>query len=432
MTTKVLQFTLLTFTASLLMLSGAIAVSAQSSDELEEEIQDRSERIDELEEEINKYEVELHDTQEEQSTLQSAVSTLDNTVDRISGQVSQTQSSISGTRQEISKLESSINEIEQRMHQSNEAIGEMVKLMQRNGNQTFVETFLSAETFDEAWRKMDQLQQIQSRIQTQLNELRASRQTLRERQESAHKQREELSELRDQYADQQAIIENQKQEKAALLSATNQEATQYEQIIAERKRLKEQFEAELRSFEERLNAQASDVNISSNAVRFSWPVSPVVITQLFGGTEFAKRNPGVYGRPFHNGTDFGAPIGTPVTAVAGGTIRGSGNTDAISGCYSYGKWILVDHPTGVSTLYAHLSQISKSAGDTVARGDRIGYVGNTGYSTGPHLHLTTYVRQDVDIVRLGDVKSRTNCASAMIPVSPLDSYLNSMDYLPAM
>jgi hypothetical protein len=48
------------------------------------------------------------------------------------------------------------------------------------------------------------------------------------------------------------------------------------------------------------------------------------------------------------------------------------------------------------------------------------------------LHLTTYVRQDVDIVRLGDVKSRTNCASAMIPVSPLDSYLNSIDYLPAM
>jgi prefoldin subunit 5 len=48
------------------MLSGAIAVSAQSSDELEEEIQDRSERIDELEEEINKYEVELQDTQEEQ------------------------------------------------------------------------------------------------------------------------------------------------------------------------------------------------------------------------------------------------------------------------------------------------------------------------------------------------------------------------------
>jgi len=352
------------------MLSGAIAVSAQSSDELEEEIQDRSERIEELEEEINKYEIELQGTQEEQSTLQSAVSTLNNTVNRISGQISQTQSSISGTRQEISELESSINEIEQQIQKSNAVIGEMVKLMQRNGNQTFIETFLSAETFDQAWQKIDQLQQIQSQLQTQLHELRASRRTLRERQESAQAQREELGELRDQYADQQAIIEDQKQEKAALLSVTNQEASQYERIIAERKRLKEQFEEELRSFEERLNAQASDVSISSDTVRFSWPVSPVIITQLFGGTEFAKRNPSVYGRPFHNGTDFGVPIGTPVTVVAGGTVRGSGNTDSISGCYSYGKWILVDHPTGVSTLYAHLSQISKKAGDTVARGER--------------------------------------------------------------
>ncbi|MEX2514912.1 MAG: peptidoglycan DD-metalloendopeptidase family protein [Candidatus Paceibacterota bacterium] len=403
----------------------------QSSNELEAEIEERSDRIRQLEEEIGQYEVELQDTRQESSTLQSAVSQLDENVDRISGQVANTQSSINRTQKEIANLEASISEIERSIKQNHSAIAQMVKVMQQNDNQTFVETILSADTFGQAWERIDQLQQIQSRVQTQLEELRTSRAELASQQAEAQAQQAELRGLRSEYADQQAIVEDQKQEKARLLAATNQEASEYEQMITERRRLKEQFEAELRSFEEQLNAQASGATISEDSVRFSWPISPVVITQLFGGTEFARRNPGVYGRPFHNGTDFGAPIGTPVTAPAGGTVRGSGNTDVISGCYSYGKWILVDHPTGVSTLYAHLSQIAVQPGDQVARGDRIGYVGNTGYSTGPHLHFTVYVRQDVEIVRLGDVKTRTNCASAEIPVSPLDSYLNPMDYLPS-
>ena len=85
-------------------------------------------------------------------------------------------------------------------------------------------------------------------------------------------------------------------------------------------------------------------------------------------------------------------------------IVGTGNTDEPRGCYSYGKWILIKHENGLSTLYAHLSLIKVNAGETVNTGDIIGYSGNTGYSTGPHLHLTVYATQGVKIVRLGDIK----------------------------
>lgn len=404
--------------------------AAQSDKELEEQIQDRSERIEELETEINEYESELEDTKEQQATLQEAVSSLDSSVQRISNKVSNTRSSIAATEAEITNLEQSISSIEQDMQESKEAIASTVRMIERTNGQTLVETLLSADSLAQAWGKIDQLEQIQRRVQTQLEDLRENKANLEAKQKAARQQRNELADLREQYADQRAIVESQKEEKAQLLQATNREASEYQSLLAEKRAQKEKFEAELRSFEEKLNSTASDAEVPQGDSQFIWPVTPVTITQQFGGTEFAKRNPSAYGRPFHNGTDFGVPVGTDVKAVTDGTVRATGNTDSVNGCYSYGKWVLVDHNNGLSTLYAHLSRISTQPGDTVAQGDRVGYSGNTGYSTGPHLHLTTYVQQDVQVVPLGEVKANTNCAAAKIPVAPLESYLNSMNYLP--
>src|SRR5699024_6866088 len=86
----------------------------------------------------------------------------------------------------------------------------------------------------------------------------------------------------------------------------------------------------------------------------------------------------------HAGIDFGTPIGTPVKASASGSVR---TTGTMSG---YGTTIMVDHYVNgqvYTTLYAHLSSISVSPGQTVKQGQVIGNTGNTGRSTGPHLHF---------------------------------------------
>ena len=98
------------------------------------------------------------------------------------------------------------------------------------------------------------------------------------------------------------------------------------------------------------------------------------------GTRFGVRG-SMWSSGYHTGVDFPAPTGTPVRAVRGGTV-----TSAISGG-PYGKHIRMAHAGGLSTLYAHLSSMSVKAGQRVAGGARIGAVGSTGNSTGPHLHL---------------------------------------------
>ena len=85
-------------------------------------------------------------------------------------------------------------------------------------------------------------------------------------------------------------------------------------------------------------------------------------------------------RRFHEGMDFSAAIGTPVFATGDGKVIASGYQQG------YGNTVEIDHGYGYKTVYAHLHKIKVKKGATVSRGDEIGEVGNTGKSTGPHLH----------------------------------------------
>lgn len=86
-----------------------------------------------------------------------------------------------------------------------------------------------------------------------------------------------------------------------------------------------------------------------------------------------------------NAVDFGAPTGTPILAAASGTVIVAKGTGAYNG--GFGNFIVIAHEGGVKTLYAHLSKVQVTVGDSVDQGERIGLMGNTGKSTGPHLHF---------------------------------------------
>ncbi len=94
---------------------------------------------------------------------------------------------------------------------------------------------------------------------------------------------------------------------------------------------------------------------------------------------------GLHG-PGHRGIDIGAPKGTPIMAAAGGTVS-LAHTGWSGG---YGNMVILEHPNGTKTLYAHMSKIATSTGASVNQGEVIGYVGSTGHSTGSHLHFEVF------------------------------------------
>lgn len=89
-------------------------------------------------------------------------------------------------------------------------------------------------------------------------------------------------------------------------------------------------------------------------------------------------------KPGHRGVDFAAPTGTPIHAAASGTVLIARNSGYNGG---FGKYVVIKHPNGTKTLYAHMSRVSTSPGAQVSQGETIGYIGSTGRSTGPHLHI---------------------------------------------
>jgi murein DD-endopeptidase MepM/ murein hydrolase activator NlpD len=101
---------------------------------------------------------------------------------------------------------------------------------------------------------------------------------------------------------------------------------------------------------------------------------------------FGWRTHPVYGtRAFHDGMDLSLPSGTPLVATASGTVTMAGRNGG------YGLVVRIDHGGGIETEYAHMSQIGVAVGDTVGAGEQIGLSGNTGVSTGPHLHFMVII-----------------------------------------
>jgi murein DD-endopeptidase MepM/ murein hydrolase activator NlpD len=116
-----------------------------------------------------------------------------------------------------------------------------------------------------------------------------------------------------------------------------------------------------------------------NGDLFIWPTSGRV-SSLYG----YRMAPFAGTRMFHTGIDIAAPMGSPIKAAMAGRITQIGNDE------SWGNFVVVSHHSGYRTFYAHMSVVRAKAGAYVETGERIGDVGSTGLSTGPHVHFTVY------------------------------------------
>jgi murein DD-endopeptidase MepM/ murein hydrolase activator NlpD len=118
------------------------------------------------------------------------------------------------------------------------------------------------------------------------------------------------------------------------------------------------------------------------------PVLNKDLTRMASGYGW-RIDPIYHSRRFHAGMDFTAPVGTDIYTTANGTVSGAGWEQG------YGNCVQINHGFGYITLYAHMSAIKVRVGQKVKRGDVIGLVGNTGKSTGPHLHYEVHFKGQV-------------------------------------
>ena len=213
--------------------------------------------------------------------------------------------------------------------------------------------------------KIEQLETIKAQLETEQAAVAAQKVILEKEKAAA------LEAAKRAKAAEEEVIRLIAKQKAALAKAESErEATRkrYEQLRAEQIRLQQLA---------RLRAGLG----GSIPGELYWPVQGARLSQNVG----PRRHP-VFGyRSCHTGMDLAAGTGTPIAAAATGIVT------AVTTLRAYGRVIVIAHNGGLSTMYAHLSRFNVSVGQGVAVGDTIGFVGSSGWSTGPHLHFEVHV-----------------------------------------
>ncbi len=406
-----------------------LLANAQTADELRDKISAKTVEIQKLEQEIKKYQNDLVMLAAKKKTLANSIAELNVLRKKLEADIRITQTKVDTTDLKIRQLGSQISSKEDEIDSRTAALVEALRVINEREERSLAQVALSSESFSGVWDDLEALDQFSGEVRNSIEILKGLKVDLENKQGTQKVEKKNFLTLKTELNDRKKIAEENKKEQARILALTNNQESSFKKILKSKVALKDAFEKELSDYESTLKFILDPSSIPPRGTKvLSSPLDSVYLTQNFGKTT-ATNNSGqrLYTSGTHNGTDFRATVGTPVKAMSNGIVIGTGDTDLTCPGASFGKWVLIDHQNGLASISAHLSLVSVSEGDKVSDGQRIGYSGNTGYSTGPHLHISLYARKAVNV----ETRPSKSCGGRMytMPIAALNAYLNPMDYI---
>lgn len=325
----------------------------------------------EMNENIKKEEQKRKNTELEKKKIEEQM-------EKISKEISEINSSLDKLNEKKEVINSELKEAREKETAQNEVLKTRLRVIYEDGATSYLSILLSSESIFDFFYNLEILRQISQYDNKILNEIKENKALI-------EKKKEELNTVINEENAKKA-----NKEKAELsLKAESDKKVAYmkelEKNIAEYKKQYERAkkeEAELRAEIARRAAQQQGVPAKFVGGTFAWPAPGFyTITSQFG----YRTHPTTKEYKLHTGVDIGVPSGNNVVAAADGVVVISGTHTA------YGKYISINHGGGVVTLYAHNSSLLVSSGTSVKKGQIIAKSGNTGWSTGPHLHFEVMV-----------------------------------------
>ena len=357
----------LTLTLSLLLVGTVTVAYAAKTAEQEAAEQEKAARMAALEQKkkeqadkLKELEKQIADAKKKKEDVMATKNLLDQRNQLLLEQIDDTQSQIQHAADEITRYE----ELEDLQY---ELFCEQVRSEEERGSLSYLSVLFKATSMADLLNRMEFVNEVAEYNKSLIAAIQETRANIAEEKAAMEEHEKQLGE-------QQDALETKLDETTALM----------EEYIADQKALEAVYAAEEKAAKEiaaeidRLIAE-SDVVPSNEG--FIWPVNTSKkISSPIGG----RVSPGGIGSTNHKGVDI-CNVGytSSVFAVKSGKVI-LANTSGWGG--GYGNYVVIDHGGGVTTLYAHMSSVSVSEGQMVSQGTAIGITGNTGASTGPHLH----------------------------------------------
>lgn len=415
-----------------------VAAVDPSVEALRKEIEAKTSEIKELEALAEKYRQTIATTEKEAKSLKSDIAKINAAISRLQNEIKATQKKIERANLEITSLKLQIDETGEDIDITRRKLRAVVRGIAESDAERPLEILLKHTNFSDFFNKVEAAMTLQDELYHAVTDLKALKSNLSEQKSTSEVKVVELSRYTNSLKDKQSLQVSVQRERARLLEETKNEEKRYQELLAETERKRQALESEILSYENKIKFTLDPNSIPKTGTGvLGWPVTLgakaytqcgqtvlTYLTQCFGYTSFAAA--GGYNGKGHNGIDLRTDNGTELFSAEAGVVRATGNTDDGCARASYGRWILIDHPNGLSTLYAHLSLVKVTPGQSVTRGQLIGYSGKTGYATGPHLHFTVFAKSAVEV---GTLKSKVCGRDMRLPLSPVNGYLNPLSYL---
>lgn len=305
---------------------------------------------------------------------QKDLNKIQSNLNAINGQLQLAQTKAARTRAELRQVEAELSALEEKLDQRRELLRRRVNVLYRYGPISYLEILFSARSFRDLVNRYELSSyfvrndlRLLDDYQCTYREVEAKRKEVMARHEDLKARSQAISAL-------QARAANERRKAAEKVRLTQSEVAR---IQADRVRLEKALD-ELEDLSKQLGAEMrrKGSGAALGTGKMMWPVLGR-LSSSYGW----RRHPVLRRNKFHSGQDIAVPTGTPVLAADSGIVR------IASWQGGYGYLVAIDHGRGLSTFYGHNSVLLVKEGDVVVKGQRVALSGNTGLSTGPHVHF---------------------------------------------
>jgi len=394
---------------------------------IRQQINNTNNQIQILDQQIKLYQQQISTTSKQKNTLIRLIKNLTLIRNKLIKEKEKTQKKITLVNFTIENLNLDINTQGKALENSKKLLSKLLMNLYISDNTSVIEKLLlKKDSLVNLSNEYNNIISINEKIRQYLKKVKIQKSYSILSKNKKETEQKKLNSFNQTLSLQQKAIEITKREKKKILINTQNKEYNYKKLLDEQQKKYNAFKKDLLNYEAQLKFILNPNSLPKEGSEvLSWPLKNIFITQLFGVTSASRR---LYRSGSHSGVDFRASIGTKVMAMASGVVVDTGNTDIYCKGASFGKWVFIKYDNGLSSTFGHLLVISTKAGQRVKTGDIVALSGNTGHTTGPHLHVSVYASGGVSVRKVPSLTCRGK--DFIMPIASVNSYLNPMLYLP--
>ncbi len=368
----------------------AAADLKQDVDEINAEVKSKQDRVDQLNAAISQYKAKIVEHEAAVNSLQNQLALLDNRIQEKQFAVERTKTQIDIANLGIENAKQQIQAQGVILQRRQAILGDMVRRIQEAQRVSVLDILMTRPSLSEFFSRLEEMKRVERDLSEATKSVRNVKTELEIKQKQLEDDRLALQERQRQLSKEQTTLEGDRSAKVSLVAATQSKEGEFQRILYELRQEQQSTASSIAELQDRLKERLDSIDtaLARGDILLNWPI------KVNRGVSAHFHDPSYPFRHLfeHPGTDLPTPVGTPVRAAAGGYVAWNRVGK------QYGNYVMVVHPGGIATIYAHLSKFATEPDTYVERGDVIGYSGGrpgdagAGLSTGPHLHFE--VRQN--------------------------------------